>query len=176
MTLPRLTTARMRLRPRVPADLEANLAMDLDPLVHRYVFMDGPPDPLAYREALTRRIASPPETGGIWVVEWRERPGFLGWCGLFPLEDSGLIELGYRYVQEAWGRGVASEAGRAVLDYGFTTLGLDPIVAVAHPDNLASRRVLAKLGFAHEGLRPHYGQDLAFYRLTRADYLHEDLG
>jgi RimJ/RimL family protein N-acetyltransferase len=44
-------------------------------------------------------------------------------------------------------------------------LGLDPIVAVAHPDNRGSRRVLEKLGFVSEGLRRHYGHDLVFYRL-----------
>jgi RimJ/RimL family protein N-acetyltransferase len=172
MTLPQLTTARLRLRARAAADLEANLAMDLDPEVHRFIFVSGPPDPLAHREALARRIASGwPETGGIWVVEWRERPGFLGWCGLFPLEDSGLIELGYRYARVAWGQGIATEAGRAVLGHGFKVLGLDLIVAVAHPDNLPSRRVLEKLGFTAHGLRPHYGLELAFYHLTRAQGL-----
>jgi RimJ/RimL family protein N-acetyltransferase len=170
MALPHLATRRLRLRPRVMADLEANLAMDLDPLVHRFIFLGGPPDPMAHRAALARRITGGwPETGGIWVVEWRNEPGFLGWCGLFPLEDSGLIELDYRYARTSWGQGIATEAGRAVLRHGFATLGLDPIVAVAHPDNLASRRVLAKLGFSGEGLRHHYGHDLAFYRLTREE-------
>jgi RimJ/RimL family protein N-acetyltransferase len=105
------------------------------------------------------------------VVVWREKPGFLGWCCLVPLEDSGLIEIGYRYVRAAWGQGVATEAGRAVLDHGFRALGLDPIVAVARPENLASRRVLEKLGLGYAGLRFHYGLDLAFYTLARANYL-----
>jgi RimJ/RimL family protein N-acetyltransferase len=167
-----LETARLRLRVRTLADLEANLAMDLNPKVHRYIFIHGPPDPATHRAELTRRILSGwPERGGLWVVEWRHEPGFLGWCGLLPLEDTGLIEIGYRYVPWAWGRGVASEAARAVLDHGFRELGFDPIVAVAHPDNLASRRVLEKTGLREEGLAPHYGADLAFYRLTRGDYL-----
>jgi RimJ/RimL family protein N-acetyltransferase len=169
---PELATARLRLRPRTLADLEANLAMDLDPEVQRYIFIHGPPDPAAQRDALTRRIESgwPPQ-GGIWVVEWRDRSGFLGWCGVIPLEDSGLIELGYRYIRAAWGRGVATEAAKAVLEHGFGTLRFDPIVAVTHPDNRASQRVLEKLGFRSEGRRFHYGADLAFYRLTRRAYL-----
>jgi RimJ/RimL family protein N-acetyltransferase len=169
---PELATARLRLRPRTLADLEANLAMDLDPEVHRFIFLQGPPEPVAQRDALVRRIESGwPERGGLWVVEWREQPGFLGWCGLIPLEDTGLIELGYRYVRTTWGQGVATEAGRMVLDHGFRSLGLDPIVAVAHPDNRASRRVLEKLGLRYQGLRPHYGLDLDFYAMTRAEYL-----
>ena len=172
MPQPELATARLRLRPRTLADLEANLAMDLDPEVHRFIFLRGPPEPAAQRTALIQRIESGwPERGGLWVVEWREQPGFLGWCGLIPLEDSGLIELGYRLVRAAWGQGVATEAGRAVLDHGVRALGLDPIVAVAHPDNQASRHVLEKLGLRYRGLRFHYGLDLAFYALTRTEYL-----
>jgi len=146
--------------------------MDLDPSVHRYIYLDGPPEPAAHRRELRRRMTSGwPRTGGIWVVEWRDQPGLLGWCGLFPLEDSGLIEIGYRYVPAAWGQGVATEAGRAVLDHGFRHLAFDPIVAVAHPDNAASRRVLEKLGLRYEGYAHHYGEDLPFYRLARARYL-----
>jgi RimJ/RimL family protein N-acetyltransferase len=152
------------------ADLEANMAMDLDREVHRYIYAH-PPDPRRHRAELIQRIASGwPEEGGLWVVEWAHEPGFLGWCGIFPLEDSGLLEIGYRYVRGAWGQGVGTEAACAVLDHGFRVLGLDLIVAVAHPENRASRRVLEKIGLRSEGLARHYGLDLAFYRLTRAEY------
>ena len=152
MSRVRLETERLHLRPRTLDDLEDCLAMDLDPMVHRYIYLDGPPEPAVHREELKRRLSSGwPRRGAVWVVEWRERPGLLGWCGLFPLEDTGLIEIGYRYVPAAWGRGVASEAGRAVLDHGFRVFAFDPIVAVAHPDNTASRRVLEKLGLRYEG-------------------------
>ena len=66
---------------------------------------------------------------------------------------------------------MATEAGRAVLDHGFRALGLDPIVAVTRRENLASRHVLEKLGLAYRGLRFHYGLDLAFYELSRREYL-----
>ena len=168
MAPPELLTARLRLRPRTLDDLEANLAMDLDPEVHRYIFVHGPPDAATWRARLIERIGSGwPARGGLWAVEWRHRPGFLGWCGIFPLEDSGLIELGYRFVRLAWGQGLATEAAKAVLDYGLGQLRLDPIVAVAHPDNRASRRVLEKLGFRHEGPARYYGTEVAFYRLVR---------
>jgi len=167
-----LETARLRLRVRSLSDLKANLAMDLNPQVHRYIFVHGAPDEAAHRAELERRMRSGwPERGGLWVVEWRHEPGFLGWCGLLPLERTGLIEIGYRYVPEAWGRGVATEAARAVLDHGFRGLGFDPIVAVAHPDNLASCRVLEKIGMRSEGLSRHYDADLVFYGLTRNQYL-----
>jgi RimJ/RimL family protein N-acetyltransferase len=172
MTQAILSTPRLRLRPRTIADLDACVAMDLDPEVHRFIYLDRPPEPEQHRQHLQSRIASgwPPE-GGMWVVEWQAAPGFLGWCGLFPLEDSGLIEIGYRYVRGAWGQGIASEAGRAVLDHGFRDLGIDPIVAVTHPDNRASQRVLEKIGLKARGRAFHYGQSLAFYHLSRSDFL-----
>lgn len=166
-----LETGRLRLRARVMADVEANLAMDMDPEVHRYIFGDHPPHPDGHRNEIRRRIATGwPERGGVWVVEWKTAPGFLGWCGIFPLEESGLMEIGYRYVRTAWGHGIATEAARRVLDHGIRVLGIDPVVAVAHPDNLASQNVIMKIGLKPEGTAFHYGQHLAFFRLGAADY------
>ncbi len=118
---PELATARLRLRPRTPDDLEANLAMDLDPEVHRYIFLRGPPGPGgaprgAARADRVRLARAGRPVGG--RVAGRGR-AFSAGAALFPLEDSGLIEIGYRYVRAAWGQGVATEAGRAVLDHGF---------------------------------------------------------
>lgn len=166
-----LETERLRLRPRRMSDLTANLAMDLDPKVNRYLFPHGVPSRAERRRELTARYRSDwPRIGGLWIVEWREHPGFLGWSGVFPLEDSGLIELGYRYCHRAWGQGVATEAGRRILEHAFSTLGIDPIVAVRHPNNVASRRVLQKLGFKEQGVQFHYGLDLPFHILTRHDF------
>jgi RimJ/RimL family protein N-acetyltransferase len=171
-----LTTERLRLRPRTMADLDACVAMDLDPEVHRFVYGNRP-DRREHRAQLRARIASGwPAEGGIWVVEWQHAPGFLGWCGLFPLEHIGPIEIGYRYVRSAWGRGVATEAGRAVLDHGFRALGFDPIVAVTHPANLASQRVLEKLGLRPRGAAFHYEQSLSFFELRREEFLAADPG
>lgn len=167
-----LETDRLRLRPRVMADVEANLAMDMDPEVHRYIYGNRPPHPDGHRKELCRRITTGwPQQGGVWVVEWKTAPGFLGWCGIFPLERSGQMEIGYRYVRTAWGQGIGTEAARRVLDHGIRVLGIDPIVAVAHPDNHASTGVLLKIGLKAAGTAFHYGQNLAFFRLSAADYL-----
>ena len=168
----RMETERLLLRPRTEADVEANLAMDMDPAVHRFIWGDSPPDRETHRRKLGDQIASGwPPRGGIWVVERKDEPGFLGWCNLVPLEASGFIEIGYRYVREAWGRGIATEAARRVLDHGFRELRIDPIVAVAHPDNTASQHVLEKIGLKRAGTAFHYGQDLPFFRLSAEDYL-----
>jgi len=167
----RLKTERLSLRPREADDLEDFLAMDSDPEVIRYIYPEGPPEPESLRERYRARIlAGWPQTGGFWIVEWKGRPEFLGWCALFPLEESGLIEIGYRYRRATWGQGVATEAAAAVLAHGFEVLKFDPIVGVTHPDNRASQRVLEKLGLERDGSAFHYGQDLSFFRLDRSDY------
>jgi ribosomal-protein-alanine N-acetyltransferase len=129
------------------------------------------PDPAVWRDRLAAQIEGGwPRIGGIWVVEWRENPGFLGWCGLFPLGPSGLIEIGYRYHRATWGQGVGSEAARAVLDHGFRELAIDPIVAVTNPDNLASQRILTGIGLQPAGEAYYYGQWMRFFRLNRSRY------
>ena len=70
---------------------------------------------------------------------------------------------GYRFVPEAWGRGYATEAAEASLAYGFDVLGLDEIVAVAYPDNAASRRVMEKIGMRYDGRGMYYGNDSVRY-------------
>jgi RimJ/RimL family protein N-acetyltransferase len=169
--LPDLETPRLALRPLGLADLDDWLAMDLDPSVARFIW-GVPPEPETHREVLRGRLADGwPEVGGIWVVEERAAPGFLGWCGLFPLEKTGLIEIGYRYLPKAWGRGIATEAAACVLDQGFRSFAFDPIVAVSHRENRASHRVLQKIGLARQADAVHYRQTLAVFRLSRADYL-----
>jgi ribosomal-protein-alanine N-acetyltransferase len=59
-------------------------------------------------------------------------------------------ELGYRFFPEYWGKGLATEAGRASIEFARSDLGLKRLVAMVHPDNVASARVVAKLGFSIE--------------------------
>jgi RimJ/RimL family protein N-acetyltransferase len=171
MPLPVLETARLTLRPRTIDDLDACVALDLDPAVHRYIF-ERAPELVAHRNAVKARMSGGwPPVGGYWMVGLKDAADALGWCALFPLENTGQIELAYRYVQAAWGRGIATEAARAVLVYGFSVLKLDPVVAVTHPDNEGSKRVLAKLGFRYQGAATHYNRRVSAFRLFRASYL-----
>jgi RimJ/RimL family protein N-acetyltransferase len=169
---PDLDTARLHLRPWRLDDLEVCVTMNMDREVGRYLFPHGPPIEAEQRELCRRKITSGwPQRGAVWAVEWAGAGEMLGWCGLFPLEETGLIEIGYRYLTTAWGEGVATEAAARVLEHGFRVLAFDPIVGVTHPDNLASQQVLTKIGLRPGGLQFHYGLDLSFFALGRAEYL-----
>jgi len=145
--LPTFVTARLALRPRTAADLEACLAMDRDPVVAR--FIPGPwADPVAHRAFVENRIRRRYPAGmGYWIIEGPER--FVGWVLLVPLGLEGPeIEIGWRLVRAAWGRGYATEATRSVLTHALHTLRLPRVVADIDPDNAASIGVARKLGMA----------------------------
>lgn len=140
-------TARLALRPRMLADTEACLAMDAEPGVTMHV--PGPWDDAAAHRALieTRTLGPWPGGMGYWVVE--AEGGFAGWVCLVPIGEPGSdVEVGWRLRPSLWRRGIATEAAAPLLRHGFGTLGLAEIVVRIAPENLASLRVAAKLGFA----------------------------
>lgn len=173
MTLPTLSTERLLLRERSLGDIPAYLQMDADPQVMRYVGDGRVPDPAVNGERMKQRIAAGSEDGlGVWSVFERNRPAqFLGCVMLSPVARLERIELAYRYRRQAWGQGIAAEAGASCLDYGLGTLKLSEIVALAYRENLRSQRVIAKLGFAPSGNFLADGVDLLLYRLEGKTHL-----
>jgi ribosomal-protein-alanine N-acetyltransferase len=104
-----------------------------------------------------------------WAVCERSSEKAVGYCGLVPLAGEPEVELVYGMARPVRGRGLATEAGRACLIAGFDDLGLERIVALAHPDNVAARRVMKKLGMTLMGLGRHYGRDTVLYAITQAE-------
>lgn len=104
---------------------------------------------------------------GMWVVEENADPGFAGECGLRWLEDGSDVELSYGLLPRYRGRGLATEAAAAALDYGTEVLGLETIVALSRGDNAISHRVLEKLGMKLEWRRESGTHGLVRYRLDR---------
>ncbi len=169
----RLETKRLILRPRSLQDLESYLAMDLDPQVVRFIRPTPPEE--EHRVYLRERFKMVFEDGlGIWSVFEKKKTSevgdFIGWAVLVPLGGEGPeIEIGYRFVQKAWGKGYATEAALALRDHAFTVVGLDQIVAVTHPDNIASQQVLRKIGLNPAGKRHAYGEELPYFILKSGE-------
>jgi len=116
-----------------------------------------------------RRIDLERERGfTMWTVALRDSGEVIGDCGLCPLALKGPeIEVGYHFAPAHWGKGYATEAARACVDYAFETLHLDRLVAVTHPDNTPSARVLEKCGFTRCGATDVYAPGDPLYELTR---------
>jgi RimJ/RimL family protein N-acetyltransferase len=83
---------------------------------------------------------------GRWVVIRKADNEIMGWCGLKFHPESGETDLGYRFFRCYWGQGIASETGKACLEFGFRQLKLKQIVANAMEENGASERVMQKIG------------------------------
>ena len=83
---------------------------------------------------------------GRWATYTKSNNEFIGWCGLKYLADKDEIDLGYRFKKNAWGKGYATEAAKHTLDHGFNNLDLKLIIGRAHIENIASIKVLEKIG------------------------------
>ena len=166
-----IDTERLILRRITREDLEALASINADPDVMKYI-VDGRPQTLEQTlERVNAVIGHWERYGfGLCAVLDRATNDFVGFCGLQHLDNTPEIEVGYRLAKRFWGRGLATEAARASLEYGFERLGLDRIVAVVHPGNLASQRVVNKLGLTYEKDAHFYNTDVRYYAVTLEQY------
>ena len=90
---------------------------------------------------------------GPYAIVEQHGQNVLGYCGLFffpELDGQAELEIGYRLIRSAWGKGYATEAAGAVRDYAFNTLSLRRLIAIIDPSNIASIRVAEKIGMTYE--------------------------
>jgi ribosomal-protein-alanine N-acetyltransferase len=166
-----LTTPRLHLRPFIAADVDAIHAVYSDPEVMRYVG-HGAHRTRADTTAALRSYADALAARGYAFVAVIERStgAVIGDAGLHPLGGRGPdIELGYTLARAVWGRGYATELGRALLEHAFTALGAPRVVAQVEPENRASRHVLEKLGMTERGRRTAYGRPHLLYAVEREE-------
>ncbi len=149
-----LETGRLRLRRFVPDDLERLVELDSDPEVTRYTSYGKPTPRERYEhDILPYWFAFYESTPllGYWAAESRVGGEFLGWFHLRPDRfDPDEQELGYRLRRAAWGRGYATEGGRALLAHGFGPVGAEKISARALARNAGSLNVMLKCGLVFE--------------------------
>lgn len=103
-----------------------------------------------------------------WVLCDRHTGRPIGDSGLMVLDDTGEVELGYRLSRPFWGIGLATEAAKAWASYSFDRLSLTRVTAFVHPENLASQRVLAKVGFSPTGRRVVMGMEAETFHIMVA--------
>jgi ribosomal-protein-alanine N-acetyltransferase len=171
MLIPVLETPRLLLRPFTEADIEALHVILSDREVIRYLPSTAPPSRERVSDFVDQQIAHWHDHGfGWWGVEYRGRPRLLGWAGLTYLPETGEVEVAYLLTMSAWGQGLATEAARACVAYGFERIGLRQIIALVHPENVASRRVIQKLGMAFVDEAHYFGIDVHRYALEHRSW------
>jgi RimJ/RimL family protein N-acetyltransferase len=107
---------------------------------------------------------------GVWAVTDRSSGRLLGQCGLRWIPEAEQTELLYLFNKTVWGRGLATEAGSAVLGYAFETARLQQLIALTAPENRGSQRVLTKLGFAYAGDNPLWERLVSWFSLPRESW------
>ncbi|MEM6992771.1 MAG: GNAT family N-acetyltransferase [Myxococcota bacterium] len=150
-----LSTARLKLT-RISAEhLDDLVALDSDPAVMRFISGGEANSRQTYlTDLLPRMMAFEDEPYGFLAAHHEGE--FVGWFHLRPsVADASVLELGYRLRREVWGRGLATEGGRALVEYAFTTLDRGAVDACADPRNTASIRVMEKCGMRSAGKFVH---------------------
>ena len=148
-----LSTERLTLRRWRPEDRDLFAVINADARVHEHL-----PGPMTREDsdAMADRIEAHFEKHnfGLWAVELHDGPSFAGFVGLsiprFEASFTPCVEIGWRLSTDVWGQGIATEAARLALRYGFDVLQLKEILSFTVPDNHASRRVMEKIGMSHD--------------------------
>ncbi|RXM48965.1 GNAT family N-acetyltransferase [Flavobacterium sp. YO12] len=150
-----IETERLLLREVIASDLNGMFELDSNPNVHIYI--GGKPvttieQSAVYIENLQQQYK---DFGtGRWAVILKETNEFLGWSGIKFITDEinnhkNFYEIGYRFIEKHWGKGYATEAGKAFIEYAFNNLKADAVYAYADAGNDNSRKILEKLGLRY---------------------------
>jgi RimJ/RimL family protein N-acetyltransferase len=149
---PRIETERLLLRWFELGDLAPYYELGTDPELIRYVGNV----PYASLDAARETMETAPLRDyamygfGRLACVWKETGEVVGFSGPKFLPDLEEVELGYRFLRRFWGKGLATESAKAVIAYARDVLELRRLIALVHPENTASARVLAKVGFFPE--------------------------
>jgi RimJ/RimL family protein N-acetyltransferase len=167
-----LDTSRLRLTPLCDEDCEPFHALCARDEVRRYLF-DGRDVARSETDAIVADSRTSFDTRGfgLWGLRDRAAPDLVGMCGLSFLPRLDAVEVLYALSPDRWGAGLATEAGRAVIHFGFERAGLDRIVGEVDPPNEASARVLERLGMRREAETEHDGKPLWRYAISREEFL-----
>ena len=170
MEVPEIFTPRLRLRGWREGDVELMAEIYAEPEVVRYL---RPLDLEGTRQQLLRFVDQWEEHGfGLWAVEERVSGRLIGRIGLARHDDWTETpydaEVGWTLERATWSRGLATEGGAAALEFGFKVEGIDRIISIAHTENVASQRVMEKLGLQREGATTWRDQPVVWYAISQA--------
>ncbi|MDX1530890.1 MAG: GNAT family N-acetyltransferase [Rhodothermales bacterium] len=166
-----LDTERLVLRPVRPGDVERLHRHWTAPDVRRYLWDDAViPRPQVEEVVQASDDLFRARRGGLWMLRLKPERAFVGCGGYWYFHEPPQREFVLSLDADAWGQGLATEAGWALLTYGFTALDLDEVQASTDPPNAASVRLMERLGMSFARRADSGGRQTVFYRLARSDW------
>lgn len=171
MKIPSIKTQRLILRPFTELDTEPLYHILTHDNVLQYFPISSPPSKEWVGSFIDKQLAQWEKYGyAWWAVTLSTDPDLLGWCGLQFLPETGETEVGYLFGKPWWGKGYATEAAYASLGFAFTDLDMEQIIALVHPDNRGSIRVIEKIGMNFVDATQYFGMDVLRYRITKINF------
>lgn len=169
-----IETARLRLRPYRMDDLDRLTVILSNPEVMKYSQLGAIPkgkEKQVTRDILEYFIKHWDKYGfGVWAAIEKASGKLIGHCGLNCLSNIPQIEVIYRLDQRFWNQGIATEATKSCLQYGFESVKLYKIIAIAPPKHIASRRVMEKAGLKYEKNARFYNSNVVYYSIHRENW------
>jgi RimJ/RimL family protein N-acetyltransferase len=176
ISIPTLETERLLLRPLSEADIEPLHELMQDPDVMSYIGDRRIPTLQETWRGVAGWIGHWALRGyGLWAVEERAGGALVGRIGLINPVDWPGPEVGYMIGKPWWGRGYATEAARAAMDWGFETIGFDRLISLIDPANAASIAVAIHLGETPRGEVDLWGNRVLVYAIDRAEWERSEL-
>ncbi len=166
-----LETRRMRFATWSPEDWKEFRTLTSDPLVVRYLGTGEPWPDERVQEFVARQSENwEKDRLCLWKLLPKDGDTLIGICGLQYLPERAGVEIGWWLAPSHWGRGLASEAARQALAYGFDVCNLARIVAIAQAANRDSRRVMERIGMRFEREAVHKGIRVVLYLIDREQF------
>jgi len=166
--IPSIHTPRLVLRPLQTRDDEVLYQIYQTEGVLRYFPTPIPPSLEKVQGFITvQRLHWEKHGYGNWGILPEGQAELIGWAGLQFLPELDETEVGFLLDRPFWGKGYATEAALACLRFGFENFKLDHLIALVHPDNLASRRVIQKCGMKYVDTLSLWGMELMRHRIER---------
>ncbi len=170
-------TERFILREIIPQDIDGLFELDSDPQVHRYLG-NKPVTSKKQLEVVIGFIRQQYLENGIgrWAIIDKASNNFVGWAGLKLVKEStndhiNYYDLGYRLSRKYWGQGIATESAIASLEYGFNILNINEIYAAAHTENIASNKILTKVGLKFIETFSYDGAKHNWYKIEKKEWV-----
>ncbi|BAB78136.1 GNAT family N-acetyltransferase (plasmid) [Anabaena sp. FACHB-709] len=163
-----IETSRLLLRPLKLTDLEDLAQIYSNPEVMKYRLFPKPTSLLETQAFLESYIAHWQRYGfGRWATIYKANEQLIGHCGLEHIEFLNKVEVNYLLASQYWGQGLATESAIAVVNYGFEVQQFERLVALAKPDNLASLRVMEKIGMSYQTKIRLHNVEWVLYEIER---------